>query len=374
MTKPRSTRIRKGVEVIDAGRRATVIRITTLNVHGPMADLIYQDDESIGCALIADLVRADEVADLLPATVYVTVRVNSKGKPLAGMFERKYRAADEAGAAELAASNGMTRAEYSKASVTYNEDGVWTFTPGTGAPVHIRVTEYTPDDAATTAQDAAEQAEADEHEQQQLDAMGKHEESLAEITPPKYPEGTPEYAAYVAELIPELEKFARREPPYDGSTRSRCCGEPMSPEGRCENCGERGTAELQTWNDVDVVARTEQLHPGTHPYRANEVVEYVGPSGIGSWVHGPMHFRRMVEFGVAEIMTMSGPQHIEVADLRRPSTMGNIAVELTPEDVRRIFQALATERDRLTALGDRITADVFELTNELCGRFAALSN
>jgi hypothetical protein len=71
---------------------------------------------------------------------YTTVRVSGSGKPLGGMFERTYRAADEAGAAELAASNGMTRDQYSAASSSRNEDGVWTFTPATGSPVHIRVT------------------------------------------------------------------------------------------------------------------------------------------------------------------------------------------------------------------------------------------
>lgn len=77
----------------------------------------------------------------MDTTTYTTIRVNSNGKPLAGIFERKYRARDAAGAAELAASNSLTRAEYSAASVSYNEDGVWTFTPSTGSPVHIRVTE-----------------------------------------------------------------------------------------------------------------------------------------------------------------------------------------------------------------------------------------
>lgn len=394
MTKPRSTRIRKGVEVINAGRRATVIRTTTLNVHGPMADLIYQDDESTGCALIADLVRADEVAELLPATVYVTVRVDSKGKPLAGTFERKYRATDAAGAAELAASNGMTRDQYSAASVTYNEDGVWTFTPGTGAPVHIRVTEYTPDDAGAAAQDAAEQAEADEHEQQQLDAMGKHEETLTEGS-----DKSEAIAALFGGTPPERRCLvcvehpgwahgdeSRRSEPHDtcracfGSGTRQTTATP-DEHGMGLDTAESLTAEAladiaadepQTWNDVDVVARTEQLHPGTHPYRTNEVVEYVGPSGIGSWVHGPMHFRRMVEVDVAEVMTMAGPQRIEVADLRRPSH--NVAIELTPEDVNRIFQALATERDRLVALAPRTTPEAIALTKELCDRFAALSH
>lgn len=73
-------------------------------------------------------------------TIFTTNRVTRNGKPVAGTFERKYRAADEATAAEIAASNSMTRAEYSKASSTRSADGVWTFTPATGSPVHIRVT------------------------------------------------------------------------------------------------------------------------------------------------------------------------------------------------------------------------------------------
>lgn len=37
----------------------------------------------------------------------------------------------------------------------------------------------------------------------------------AEFTdPPRFPEGTPEYAAYAAQLGPELAKFAAGEPPY----------------------------------------------------------------------------------------------------------------------------------------------------------------
>lgn len=32
---------------------------------------------------------------------------------------------------------------------------------------------------------------------------------------PRYPEGTPEYAAYAAELRAELAKWANYEPPYD---------------------------------------------------------------------------------------------------------------------------------------------------------------
>lgn len=60
-----SNTIRKGVEVIYNGRAALVTRTTTLNMHGRMADLVYADNGDIGCALVADLVRADDVA--LPA-------------------------------------------------------------------------------------------------------------------------------------------------------------------------------------------------------------------------------------------------------------------------------------------------------------------
>lgn len=321
-------------------------------------------------------------------SIYTTARVSSTGKPLAGTFERKYRADDEASAAELSASNWMTRDQYSAASVTYNEDGVWTFTPGTGAPVHIRVTEYTPDDAAATAQEAAEQAEADEHEQQQLDAMGKHEESLTEQ--PEDPK---------AEAIAAL--FGGRPPEqrcprcaglngYHGSVHVRhgnggghnepCPNTPTPDEHgmgldtaeslNAEALAEIAADEPQTWNDVDVVARTEQLHPATHPYRANEIVGYVGPSGVGSWVHGPMHFLRMHSADEAVVMTMAGPKVIEISDLRRPAV--NIAVELTPDDVARIFQALATEANRLRSLGDRISPEALALTVELSDRFAAL--
>src|SRR3990167_2930050 len=58
-----SKSIRKGVEVINKGRNAIVTRTTTLNMNGPMADLVYLDDDTIGCALIADLVCADEAAE-----------------------------------------------------------------------------------------------------------------------------------------------------------------------------------------------------------------------------------------------------------------------------------------------------------------------
>jgi hypothetical protein len=40
---------------------------------------------------------------------------------------------------------------------------------------------------------------------------------LPEVTPPKFPEGTPEYDAYAAELRVELAKFSRGEAPYDAS-------------------------------------------------------------------------------------------------------------------------------------------------------------
>jgi hypothetical protein len=36
---------------------------------------------------------------------------------------------------------------------------------------------------------------------------------------PKYPEGTPEYERYAAELRAELVKFAKGEPPYDACPR-----------------------------------------------------------------------------------------------------------------------------------------------------------
>lgn len=76
-------------------------------------------------------------------TIFTTTRVTRTGKPMAGTFERKFRAIDEAMAAELAASNSMTRAEYAAASSSRSENGVWTFTPATGSPVHIQVSAIT---------------------------------------------------------------------------------------------------------------------------------------------------------------------------------------------------------------------------------------
>ncbi len=42
-----------------------------------------------------------------------------------------------------------------------------------------------------------------------------------ELIQPRFPEGTPEYAAYAAELRAELRKFANHEPPYDQDELSR---------------------------------------------------------------------------------------------------------------------------------------------------------
>lgn len=41
------------------------------------------------------------------------------------------------------------------------------------------------------------------------------------VIQPRFPEGTPEYAAYAAELREELAKFVAHEPPYDVDELSR---------------------------------------------------------------------------------------------------------------------------------------------------------
>jgi len=75
-------------------------------------------------------------------SIYTTVQVGTNGKRLQGTPERRYAAPDAVTAAELAASVALTRDEQRTASVSYNEDGVWTFKPSTGSPVHIIVTEF----------------------------------------------------------------------------------------------------------------------------------------------------------------------------------------------------------------------------------------
>lgn len=72
-------------------------------------------------------------------SIYTTTRVTSDGKRMVAVSDRRFTAPDAATAAELAASMILTRDEQRTASVSYNEDDVWTFTPSTGSPVHIRV-------------------------------------------------------------------------------------------------------------------------------------------------------------------------------------------------------------------------------------------
>lgn len=73
--------------------------------------------------------------------VYTTIQVRNNGRSVAGAPERKYRAMKAAAAAEIAASAIMTGSERATATAVDNQDGTWTFTPSTGAPVRVRVTE-----------------------------------------------------------------------------------------------------------------------------------------------------------------------------------------------------------------------------------------
>ena len=72
-------------------------------------------------------------------SIYTTIRVNSNGKRVVASPERRFTAPDPATAAELAAAMILTWDEQRTAAVSYNEDGMWTFTPSTGSPVHIHV-------------------------------------------------------------------------------------------------------------------------------------------------------------------------------------------------------------------------------------------
>jgi hypothetical protein len=63
---------------------------------------------------------------------------------------------------------------------------------------------------------------------------------------PRYPKGTPEYAAYEAELKEELRKWAAGEPPYVSDVE----GEPYNPFGK------RNTRDLGlTEEDAELLLR-----------------------------------------------------------------------------------------------------------------------
>lgn len=59
------------------------------------------------------------------------------------------------------------------------------------------------------------------HEQQRRKLEGDPTDKYPMNPTPRYPEGTPEYDAYAAELREELRKWANHEPPYDGDRNSR---------------------------------------------------------------------------------------------------------------------------------------------------------
>ena len=70
----------------------------------------------------------------------------------------------------------------------------------------------------------------------------------ASVSAPTFPEGTPEHAAYAAELREELSKFARGETPYPYEGDGNCskCGRPNPPQGCAINCGARMDDAMQT--------------------------------------------------------------------------------------------------------------------------------
>lgn len=116
-----------------------------------------------------------------------------------------------------------------------------------------------------------------------------------------------------------------------------------------------------------VVARDEPLNPVTHPYRVGEVLEYIGPT-LQRTPTGVLRFRRAIGDGTVEMIGIGGSYIVEMADLRRPEA--NVAVELTPTDVARIFQALSLEAERLYEPGD--PDQVMKHVMELRDRFAVL--
>lgn len=388
-----------GTEVIDAGRRATVTRITELPSNGvEMATLIYLDNDEHGAAPVDELVRADEYAKLLPAPTFTTERIDRHGMNLTGDPVRRYKADTARRAATIAAASYLGRDELMAADIEQSDGGVFAFIPTTGAPVRIRVelvreqptTTTCPRCAGTngnhgmvhvrhgnggghnepcpnTPDDVEAQIKAD------AAAKGGAIAELFGVTPVEHPMTCP-CGARPSLHIGHSDTCDRVERPSD-AYRSPCCGDTTNRsdggQPRCDNCGQLVPARTLTWDEPPaVVGRDEVLHPSTHPFRLNETVNYVGPAMPGSdaWAGSPAAFQRMAAPGEAEIMTSAGPVTVEVADLRRPA--GNLAIELTPADIARVFQALATELDRVTGL--HLDPATIAHTTELRDRFAAL--
>lgn len=118
-----------------------------------------------------------------------------------------------------------------------------------------------------------------------------------------------------------------------------------------------------------VVARDEPLHPATHPYRVGEVLQYVGPP-MKRQPAGVLRFRRALGDGTVEVVGIGGVYVVEIADTRRLEA--NVAVELTPTDIGRLFQAMSAEVERLYQPGDpdQVLAHAMELRNRLAALHA----
>jgi hypothetical protein len=212
--------------------------------------------------------------------------------------------------------------------------------------------------------------------------IDRHGMNLRDEPHRKYSAETPAFAAALAARAHmTLDDYATADvehepgtnvwayiPHYGAVVRIRVIDAPTEHEPDQPTETPEHDVQVRTWTNADVVARDEPLHPATHPHRYNEALEYVGPLEA---IRGTVTFNRVHEPDMAEVLTLdSGAVLVDVADLRRPA--GNIVVEMTPDDVARIFQALCTERDRLVALAGRGSREAVELAVELSDRFAAL--
>jgi hypothetical protein len=96
------------------------------------------------------------IADGTP--VFTTIQVDAHGRPVIAAPERRYQTTSARVAATHAAAVVMTSAEFWSAAMASEEsDGAvtWTFTPTTGSPVRIRVTEPDTETARRAASKAA---------------------------------------------------------------------------------------------------------------------------------------------------------------------------------------------------------------------------
>lgn len=108
-----------------------------------------------------------------------------------------------------------------------------------------------------------------------------------------------------------------------------------------------------------VVLVEEPLHPVDQPFRVGEQL---------TWDGRHVQFRRIVSPGLAHVMDGNRLQAVEVGDLERPEQ--RFAVELEPDDVARIFQALGLDADRISQQPD--PSDDLADVRRLLHKFAAL--